>query len=536
MKERFMFIMMLTGLAGCQTNQDSDKIVTRLGEKEYVWAGIIMDGYQMPFSTPYSINFYGENKRNQVSPLILTSEGKYFWSEEPFSFQYSGKELIINDPKGKVQSGQQGNTLAEAQKYVREHFFPASGLMPDSLLFTAPQYNTWIELNLNQNQEDVIKYARAIIDNGLPAGVFMIDDTWQEDYGIWDFHPKRFPNPKLMVDHLHAMGFKVMLWICPFVSADQSLLYHKLAKEKAFLLQKTNVNTTWENAEETAMIPWWNGVSALLDFSNPAAVKWFNDQLDRLVSDYHIDGFKLDAGDMRFYPENTVSKGNFTPNQHCESFTQFGLRFPLNEYRACWKMGGKPLGQRLHDKGHTWEDLQTLIPDMVVEGLSGYTFSCPDMIGGGLLDTFEDSSKINQELIVRSAQCHALMPMMQFSVAPWRVLDKINFNAVKKAVEIRKLFTPLIMELARKSAQNGEPVMTNLEYYFPNQGFATIKDQFMLGDQMMVAPMVEPGNTRKVIFPQGEWKGDDEKSYQGGQSYEISVPTDRLPYFVKKQK
>lgn len=534
MKEKLLIAFVtLISLISCQMTQDKKNVKFTLEDGEYVWAGVVMDGHLMPFTSTYEINFYAENKHNQASPLVLTSKGRYFWSEEPFSFQFSRDKLLINDPSGNLVSGRQGNTLKKAQEYARDNFFPASGITPDSLLFSAPQYNTWIELNLNQNQEDVIKYAKAIIDNGMPAGVFMIDDTWQEDYGIWDFHPGRFPNPKQMIEQLHEMGFKVMLWMCPFVSSDQSVLYHKLKKEKVFILEKTTEDTTWDTAWTPALIPWWNGVSALLDFSNPAAVKWFNEQLDRLVKDYNIDGFKLDAGDMHFYPENTLSKGNFTPNEHCESYTQFGLRFPLNEYRACWKMGGQPLAQRLHDKGHSWEDLQTLIPDMIVEGLLGYTFSCPDMIGGGLLSSFEDLNRVNQELVVRSAQCHALMPMMQFSVAPWRVLDRNNFEAIKKAVEIRNQFTPTIMELVRKSAKTGEPIVTNLEYYFPNQGFALVRDQFMLGDKIMVAPMVQPGDSRKVVFPNGKWKSDDGKTYIGGQDCTLAVPLDRLPYFFK---
>ena len=135
---------------------------------------------------------------------------------------------------------------------------------------------------------------------------------------------------------------------------------------------------------------------------------------------------------------------------------------------------------------------------------------------------------------MRSAQCHALMPMMQFSVAPWRVLDKTNFEAVKKAVDIRKQFIPEIMKLARISAKTGEPIVTNLEYYFPNQGLALIKDQFMLGEKIMVAPMVISGNSRTVIFPEGKWIGDDGETYLGGKEYTISVPIDRLPYFIKK--
>lgn len=533
MKNLVLLVLIVLSFVSCRNNLPGKSVQFVLDNDEVAWAGVVMDGHLMPFIGPYEMNFFAENKRNQVQPLILTSKGKYFWSEKPFSFQISGIKLSIKDPYASLVTGKVGNTLEQAQRFVREKYFPSSGLMPDSLLFSAPQYNTWIELNLNQNQEDIIKYAKAIISNGLPPGVFMIDDTWQEDYGLWNFHPGRFPNPKAMIDQLHAMGFKVMLWICPFVSADQSVLYHKLENEKAFLLEKTKDDDTWEIARNPAMIRWWNGVSAVLDFSNPVAVEWFNELLNRLTNDYHIDGFKFDAGDTRFYPENTLSKKGFTPNEHCESFTQFGLRFPLNEYRACWKMAGQPLAQRLHDKGHTWEDLQHLIPHMVVEGLSGYTFSCPDMIGGGLLTTFEDSSKINQELIVRSAQCHALMPMMQFSVAPWRVLNKNNFNAVRKAVEIRTQFTPVIMELARKSAKTGEPILTNLEFYFPGQGFESIVNQFMLGPNIMVAPMLETGNRRKVVFPEGRWLADDSKIYNGGSASIIDVQIDRLPFFRK---
>jgi alpha-glucosidase len=532
-KKITLWMLIVLGFSNCRDSESGKNIKVVLDGDEVVWAGVVRDGHLMPFSFPYEFDFSKDNMGNQIQPLLLTNKGRYFWSEKPFSFKISGHELSINDPHRSVVTGKTGSTLREAQEYIRNKYFPASGLLPDTLLFSAPQYNTWIDLNLNQNQEDIINYAQAIIDNGLPAGVFMIDDTWQEDYGLWNFHPGRFPDPQKMIDQLHGMGFKVMLWICPFVSPDQSVLYHKLSHEKAFLLEKSNSGDTWETSFNPAMIRWWNGVSAVLDFSNPVAVAWFNEQLDKLVNDYHIDGFKFDAGDMRFYPKNTLSKMNLTANEHCQSYTQFGLRFSLNEYRACWKMGGQPLAQRLHDKNHSWEDLQNLIPDMVIAGLSGYTFSCPDMIGGGMLISFENLDAVNQELIVRSAQCHALMPMMQFSVAPWRVLDELHFGAVKKAVEIRKKFIPVILNLARESAKTGEPILTNLEFYFPNQGFESVTDQFMLGTEIMVAPMVESGNARKVKLPEGKWLGDDGQVYQGGSDYSIDVPLDRLPYFTR---
>jgi alpha-glucosidase (family GH31 glycosyl hydrolase) len=511
----------------------SSKIELALQKGEKAWAGVIYDGHLMPFSKDYTIDLYGDNNHNQMQPLILTSKGQYVWSEEPFKFEVRTGLITITDPYNKVQQGSHGKTLAEVQRFVSNKYFKASGIMPDSLLFTAPQYNSWIELNYDHNQADILKYAHAIIDNGMPPGVFMIDDTWQEDYGIWDFHPRRFPNPKAMINELHAMGFKVMLWVCPFVSADQKLLYFNLKGKKALLLEKKNTTDSWENTTNPIMIPWWNGVSAELDYSSPEAVYWFNAQLNRLTKDYNVDGFKFDAADSRFYPDNSISKGNISPNKQTENYAQFGLKFPFNEYRACWKMGGQPLVQRLQDKDHTWKDLQIIIPQIIVQGLSGYTFCCPDMIGGGNIESFGENAKIDQDLIVRSAQCQALMPMMQFSVAPWRVLDSIHLKAVQNAVKLRQRFIPLIMKLAKESAKTGEPIVKNMEFVFPDKGYDTIIDQFMLGDKVLVAPMLENNPTRNVILPIGKWVADDAKVYTGGKTFEINVSLNRLPYFEK---
>ncbi len=527
-----IYFILLTIWSNGQTKNENRKIT--LSEGETVWAGIINDGQLMPFSADYSMNFYSNNKANQLQPLILTNKGQFVWSEHPYKFEIKGDEIYITDPSKQVVTGKSGSTLAEVQAYVRQKYFPASGKTPDTLLFARPQYNTWIELTYNQNQTDVLKYAKGIINSGLPSGVFMIDDTWQEDYGLWKFHPGRFPNPKEMVDQLHAMGFKVMLWICPFVSADQLLIYKKLKESKAFLLERKSASDTWQSQSKPLMVEWWNGQSAELDFSNPTAVNWFNEQLDRLVKDYGIDGFKFDAGDMNFYPGNGISKLNITPNQHSELFAQFGLRFPLNEYRACWKMGGQPLAQRLLDKEHTWVDLKKLIPNMILEGLCGYTFSCPDMIGGGMWTSFFDQAILDQDMVVRSAQCHALMPMMQFSVAPWRILDTVHLDAVRKAVALRMKFTPLIMQLARESAKTGAPIIRSLEFEFPGQGLERIVDEFMLGSKLLVAPMLEKGFIRKVTLPKGKWKDRDGKILIGGKTYEINVGIDQLLYFECK--
>jgi alpha-glucosidase len=201
-----------------------------------------------------------------------------------------------------------------------------------------------------------------------------------------------------------------------------------------------------------------------------------------------------------------------------------------------WKKGGQPLVERLRDKEHTWGDLKKLIPHITTAGLLGYQFTCPDMIGGGEYESFIGRDKLDEELVVRSAQCSALMPMMQFSVAPWRILSKKNLDAVKKAVDMRMQRVPYILEMAEASAKTGEPIVRNMEYMFPNQGYANVQDQFMLGTKYMIAPILEKTNQRKILFPKGLWKDEDGKVIKGPTVKDIMVPIDRLPVFelVKK--
>jgi alpha-glucosidase len=163
------------------------------------------------------------------------------------------------------------------------------------------------------------------------------------------------------------------------------------------------------------------------------------------------------------------------------------------------------------------------------------------MIGGGEIGSFwGNQNKIDQDLLVRSAQCHALMPMMQFSVAPWRVLDSIHFAAVKKVLMLREKMMPMILNLALSSAATGEPIVKFLEYVFPNQGLSGINDQFLLGDSLMVAPMIKPNSHHRTVhFPvltRGKWVADDGKIYPGGSSADIIVPLNRLPYFAIRTK
>jgi hypothetical protein len=516
----------LLSLLGVRADADTERIPLLEGEK--FWGGCVTDGKAMPFgASPFERDLFGDTRGNQAQPLLVSNKGRYVWCDEPFLFRFDGQVLTVESAGGTIDTGTAGDSLRDAFRHASRTHFPSTGELPDELLFVKPQYNTWIELIYDQREDRIRGYADSIIANGFPPGVLMIDDNWQEDYGVWEFHPGRFKNPKGMMDRLHTQGFKVMLWICPYFSPDCET--YRLLNKKGYFLR--------DHRGGTYMCKWWNGYSASLDLTNPEAVEYFQGRLAYLVNEFGADGFKLDAGDARSYRDpNIKAHQAISPNAFSERWAALGLPFALNEYRACWKMAGKPLAQRLRDKGHNWEDLNQLIPDALALGLMGYAYACPDMIGGGEYSYFYNNpdKPLDQELIVRSAQCSALMPMMQFSVAPWRVLSEQNMKICREMALLHEQLGAEILTLAKASAKSGEPIVRHLEYTYPHAGYADIKDQFLLGDSILVAPVLEKGaRSRTVVFPEGSWRGADGSLVEGPCVKEVDAPLERLPWFRK---
>lgn len=523
-KHLFVIIAMLLPTLLCA--QYYSKI--GINEKEKWYGGFVALGSKMPYAESDRVfDLAGSNMNNQTSPLLLSSNGRYIWSEQPFKYKIANNVIEIWSDYENIQVNIAGQNLKDAYMAASKRYFPASGKTPDELFFSLPQYNTWIELMYNQNQEDILNYANKVIEHNFKPGIFMIDDNWQKYYGNFDFKPETFSNPKQMCDSLHKMGFKVMLWVCPYVSAD-SPEFRDLER-KGYLLK--------DKSGATGIVRWWNGYSACYDTTNPEAMSFFAKQLKECQQKYGVDGFKFDGADVEYMLKNGAGYSfydkNANNNVYMQKWAELGLEFPYNELRACWKLGGKEIVQRLGDKGYSWGAVKALIPEMIGAGLLGYIYTCPDMIGGGNFASFLNVEKFNQELIIRSCQVHALMPMMQFSVAPWRVLDKDGVKICAEMAELHAQMSGYILQQAIQSSKSGEPIVRSMEYQFPHQGFVECKDQFMLGDKYMVAPMVTSGTSREVMVPKGVWKDDLGHKVKGPQTIKIDVPIERLPYYEK---
>ncbi len=492
---------------------------------EYWWAADVSMGIHMPLDakSQITIDLGGDESQNPKNPFLLSSKGRYIWDELPFCAEFDCGTISF-DREVELCDGYEN--LKGAYLAAMKSHFPFNGKIPPKEFFLHPQYNTWIELMHMQTEENIIKYAECILNNGFKPGILMIDDGWMSDYGDWRFSAERFDDPAEMCKKLKEMGFKVMLWVCPFVSAD-SANFRTLEKEGGLLIGADG---------RPAIRWWWNGYSAVLDMTNPKACEWFKNELDRLVNDYGVDGFKFDAADPYMYRTDDKS---YVPAKtimdQTEAYCRFAMQYEYNELRAGYKCGGRPFVMRLADKAHSWDKkgLNTLLPNSIIQGLSGYAYHCPDMVGGGELGSFlEISGNFDNELFVRYAQASALMPMMQISASPWCVLDKEHSDMVKEAMNLHDKFGELILSLAENAAQTGEPIIRHMAYEFPDCKMEEVSDQFMLGSDILVAPVLKKGvRKRYVKLPEGSWQTADGTVYT--QSGEIPAPLESLLWLKK---
>jgi len=533
------FILLL--LASVVTlTAEAEEYTTRIEplDGERWWGAVVEKGHLQPYldfdsgrreGGPYDLGVQGSC--GFTAPLLLSSKGRYVWSDRPFAFSFKDGVLSIVSKYGKVEPVVAGKTLRDAYLSACRAHFPFDGREPAELMFTKPQFNNWIEtVVLGINQENAEKFVDALHESGFPCGVVMIDGGWQRYHGCRDFNPDTFPDPVRLFDKIHDYGYKGVLWCSYFLSADSRPEYVSYRPGAQNILVRRK-DKPWE----AALVWWWSGISVTMDLTSPAVRKKFTDELLAMADRFHFDGFKFDGGDPEFFRGNALfSEPWMEPADFAHAYNLVGEAFPYNEYRAGFKAGGLPLALRLNDVKHSWEALRAIIPKMTLAGLCGQPYVIADMIGGGLNSSYAPGKEFSHKLFIRSCQLQALMPMMQFSAAPWRVLTPEECEICRKFAQLHVRFAPYIMEQVHHASATGEPIMRSMEYAFPGCGYELVDGQFMLGPDYLVAPVTAEDDSKTVYLPAGRWKDDLGKTWRGPKVIELQdVPLDRLPYYKK---
>ena len=537
----FLFAAIVAGGGGAAAMRPLGASVTNsipLRDGEVWWGGGGGDGQSQPYGPSGSGRIDLRTHGNTSSPLLVSSCGRYVWSEKPFDYEFRGGMLVVCSDAGTVEPVEAGRTLKDAYLAAAKAHMRFAGATPPDVFFTLPQWNNWIEIFLNgMNQKAVEEFTAELAASGFPCGVYMMDGGWMSHQGSYEFYAKDYPDPKGMMERVRSHGWTNLIWTANFVSPDsreyKKLRYHPKLNGLDYLAYDKEPGTHAAGA-----VRWWSGISAIYDLTKPEANAFYAKTLKDFAARYGIDGFKFDAGDpgsisraCRFHDADADAV------DYARLYAELAAReFPFHEIRVSWKCGGLPLVTRLNDRAHAWTGRRaqdTVIPQVVAAGLLGCPYLVADMVGGGLEVSFV-GGKIDEKLFVRSAAMQALMPMMQFSPAPWRHLSPEGVRLCRAFAELHIAFAPYIMELVRHAAKTGEPIVRAMEYEFPHQGFNRPLQQFMLGSRWLVAPVITPDDAKTVELPAGRWRDDLGETHVGPKTLRLEdVPLARLPRYER---
>ncbi len=505
-------------------------------EGERWWGGAGGDGQNQPYGAADGRRIDLRRHGHTSSPLLVSSCGRYVWSEKPFGYEFKDDKLVLDSDFEKIEPTVAGKTLKDAYLAAAKDHMRFEGKAPPDVFFTLPQWNNWIEIFLNGvNQKAADDYTADLAKSAFPCGVYMMDGGWLSHQGSYEFYEKDFPDPKGLFDRINAHGWTPLIWTAHFVSPDsreyKKLRYHDTHNCLDYLAYRKT-----PGSRAAAVVRWWSGISAIYDLTKPEANAYYAKILHEFADKYGIKGFKFDAGDPRFFAEDCrFHDEKAEPVDYTRLYAELAAReFPFHEIRVSWKCGGLPLVTRLNDRAHAWTGKNaqdTVIPQVVAAGLLGCPYLVADMVGGGLEVSFV-GKEIDEKLFVRSAAMQALMPMVQFSLLPARHLSPEGVKLCREFAQLHVDFAPYIMEQVRHAATTGEPIVRAMEYEFPHQGFNRPMQQFMLGNRWLVAPVVTADDAKMVELPAGKWRDDLGEMHDGPKTVRLEgVPLARLPRY-----
>ncbi len=490
----------------------------------------------------------GFNKKGYASVLErywLSSNGVAVFAHDdcPLHFGISPQKLCLKgDFSNSWYKNDEGNLptlhytvcvagdVRAVHKAMIQKFFAKPTSIPAETVFRYPIWSTWARYKDNVTQKNTLDLAQEIKSHGFRGCQIEIDDGYATKFGDHTFNPRKFPNPPEMIGKLHELGFKVTSWVHPFVNTD-AVAFPDGIKNGYFVGNSKGI---------PALVSWWRGTAGLLDITNPDAVEWFFNRLSHLG----LDSFKFDAGESYFLPPNFTTKNPLTnANHYGRQYAEAAHRRIGNniEVRVGYRSQHLPVFVRMMDKESRWDDeraFATMIPTALQFGIVGYPFVLPDMIGGNAYNDPDHPNQDNlpsKELFIRWLELNAFLPAMQFSIAPWQYDDETVRIAKKWTALHEGVLTDLMLDAARNSVKTGEPIIKPVWWIDPlDKNTFSIEDEFLVGDSLLVAPIIEDGaRARDIYLPEGKWKDKLRgKTLMGRQWYRgYSVELDEIAHF-----
>ncbi len=392
-------------------------------------------------------------------------------------------------------------------------------------------------------EEKLLEIAGGFRKRHIPCDVLYLDIDYMDGYRVFTWDKTRFPTPQELLGRLKDMGFHVVTIVDPGIKKEEGYKIFEEGLANGYFITEENggpyVNKVWP------------GLAVFPDFTREKVRNWWASKQDKLL-DAGVAGIWNDMDEPATFDGQIPDKvmfGGALQMEHSEAHNIYGLQMAKASYegikahtkqrpfvltRACYAGVQKYSAVWTGDNQSMWEHLRLSIPMLINMGMSGVSF-CGADIGGFQYDC-------TPELLARWTEAACFLPLFRNhsctctrNQEPW-AFDSKTESICKKYIELHYRLIPYLYDLFWKGCTTGLPVMRPLllDSYDDEQTYE-INDEFMVGDEILAAPVVQQGQrTRSVYLPKGEWYDFwTNERIPGGQYVLRDTPLDICPIYVK---
>lgn len=503
-----------------QLSMGIDEKIYGLGERfgNFVKNGQSIDTWNQDGGT-------GSEQAYKNIPFYLSSNGYGVFVDEPQKVSFE----VASENVDRVQFSTEGQSLqyyviyGPTSKEVLHRYTQLTGKIN---LPPAWSFGLWLSTSFttDYSEETVLKFIDGMKEHDIPLDVFHFDCFWQKGFEwctlAWD--KEQFPDPEGLLRKIHERGVKVCVWLNPYI-AQKSPLF-KEAKEKGYLIKRQN-GDVWQ---------WdlWQAGNGFIDFTNPAAKKWYKSKLKELL-DMGVDCFKTDFGeripidDVQFYDgSNPQQEHNYYTLQYNQAVYDIIAEVKGKKEAVVFARSATVGSQSypVHWGGDCLSNYNSM-RDTLRGGLSflvsGFGFWSHD-IGG-----FEDGDdRPTPDLYKRWTQFGLLSSHSRYHGSnvyrvPWN-FDQEAVENTRRYVNLKLSLMPYLYTQAAYDAKFGNPLMRPMFLEFEDDpNVSDLATQYMFGSQILVAPIFSDQGKAHFYLPGGKWTSLlDNKVYQAPESGE----------------
>ncbi|WP_297990596.1 glycoside hydrolase family 31 protein [Anoxybacillus sp.] len=379
----------------------------------------------------------------------------------------------------------------------------------------------------------------------IPLDAIYLDIHYMDEYRVFTFDQHRFPHPKSLVQYASEQGVRIVPIVDPGVKVDAEYDTYRDGVQKDYFCKYAD-GTLFKGDV-------WPGTSVFPDFLKKKVRKWWGEQ-HAFYTSIGIEGIWNDMNEPSVFNEKKTMDDQVVHDgwkTHRQVHNIYGMMMTEATYNGLKKQlkGKRPFVltragfSGIHryaavwtgDNRSFWEHLELSLPMCLNLGLSAVAF-CGADVGGFAHDA-------HGELLVRWTQVGAFFPYFRNHCAigfarqePWAFGETYE-QMVKRYIELRYEWLPHLYTLCFEAYQTGVPMMRPLMLEYPDDAETwNISDQFMVGNEVMIAPVMRPHTFHRLVyFPKGRWIDYwTKEKFEGGRRYIVEAPLDRLPIFVKE--